>query len=243
MEASSHYQVKLEVFQGPLDLLLFLIRKKKIDIHDIPMATITREYLDYLNQKDRINIDREAEFLLVAALLIYIKSQMLLPREKPLEEEKDPRQILVDRLLDYERMKAASGLLKEKEEEEMQRWKRTALPAVFSEDEMEYTEVSLFDLAESFFALMKRKETAEIKTIKGQEYSLEEKMKEILDHLEEEDFLDFLDHFNRQESFEEALVAFLGLLELIKSRIVIAVQETHFRPIKVWIRKKNVKSS
>ena len=243
MEASSHYQVKLEVFQGPLDLLLFLIRKKKIDIHDIPMATITREYLDYLNQKDRINIDREAEFLLVAALLIYIKSQMLLPREKPLEEEKDPRQILVDRLLDYERMKAASGLLKEKEEEEMQRWKRTALPAVFSEDEMEYTDVSLFDLAESFFALMKRKETAEIKTIKGQEYSLEEKMKEILDHLEEEDFLDFLDYFNRQESFEEALVAFLGLLELIKSRIVIAVQETHFRPIKVWIRKKNVKSS
>ncbi len=243
MEASSHYQVKLEVFQGPLDLLLFLIRKKKIKIHDIPMATITREYLDYLNQKDRINLDREAEFLLVAALLIYIKSQMLLPREKPLEEEKDPRQILVDRLLDYERMKAASGLLKEKEEEEMQRWKRTALPAVFSEDEMEYTEVSLFDLAESFFALMKRKETAEIKTIKGQEYSLEEKMKEILDHLEEEDFLDFLDHFNRQESFEEALVAFLGLLELIKSRIVIAVQETHFRPIKVWIRKKNVKSS
>ena len=243
MEASSHYQVKLEVFQGPLDLLLFLIRKKKIDIHDIPMATITREYLDYLNQKDRINLDREAEFLLVAALLIYIKSQMLLPREKPLEEEKDPRQILVDRLLDYERMKAASGLLKEKEEEEMQRWKRTALPAVFSEDEMEYTDVSLFDLAESFFALMKRKETAEIKTIKGQEYSLEEKMKEILDNLEEEDFLDFLDYFNRQESFEEALVAFLGLLELIKSRIVIAVQETHFRPIKVWIRKKNVKSS
>lgn len=243
MEASSHYQVKLEVFQGPLDLLLFLIRKKKIDIHDIPMATITREYLDYLNQKDRINIDREAEFLLVAALLIYIKSQILLPREKPLEEEKDPRQILVDRLLDYERMKAASGLLKEKEKEEMQRWKRTALPAVFSEDEMEYTEVSLFNLAESFFSLMKRKETAEIKTIKGQEYSLEEKMKEILDHLEEEDFLDFLDYFNRQESFEEALVAFLGLLELIKSRIVIAVQETHFRPIKVWIRKKNVKSS
>ena len=230
MEASSHYQVKLEVFQGPLDLLLFLIRKKKIDIHDIPMATITREYLDYLNQKDKINLDREAEFLLVAALLIYIKSQMLLPREKPLEEEKDPRQ-------------AASGLLKEKEEKEMQRWKRTALPAVVSEDEMEYTEVSLFDLAESFFSLMKRKETAEIKTIKGQEYSLEEKMKEILDHLEEEDFLDFLDYFNRQESFEEALVAFLSLLELIKSRIVIAVQETHFRPIKVWMRKKNVKSS
>ena len=244
MEASSHYQVKLEVFQGPLDLLLFLIRKKKIDIHDIPMATITREYLDYLNQKDRINLDREAEFLLVAALLIYIKSQMLLPREKPLEEEKDPRQILVNRLLDYQRIKAASGLLKEKEEEELLKWKRTGLPQkVFSEDEMEYIEVSLFDLAESFFTLMKRKEAAETKTIRGKEYSLEEKIKEIMTHLEEGESLDFLDYFNRQESFAEALVAFLGLLELIKSRIVIAVQETHFKPIKVWIRKKNVKSS
>ena len=243
MEASSNYQVKLEVFQGPLDLLLFLIRKKKIDIHDIPMAIITREYLEYLNQEDRINLDREAEFLLVAALLIYIKSQMLLPREKPLEEEKDPRQILVNRLLDYQRMKAASGLLKEKEEEELQKWKRTVLPTVFSEEEMDYVEVSLFDLAESFFTLMKRKQTAGTKTIRGQEYSLEEKMKEILTHLEAEDFLDFLDYFNSQESFEEALVAFLALLELIKSRIVIAAQETHFKPIKVWIRKKNVKSN
>ncbi len=242
MEASSHYQVKLEVFQGPLDLLLFLIRKKKIDIHDIPMATITREYLDYLNQKDRINLDREAEFLVVAALLIYIKSQMLLPREEPLEEEKDPRQILVHRLLDYQKMKAVSGLLKEKEEKELLKWKRTGLPRVFSEGEMESIEVSLFDLAESFFTLMKRKETAETKTISRKEYSLEEKIKEILAQLEAEDFLDFLDYFNRQESFEEALVAFLGLLELIKSKIVIAVQENHFKPIKVWIRKTNVKS-
>ena len=100
MENSVSYQVKLEVFEGPLDLLLFLIRKKKIDIHDIPMATITKEYLEYLNQMERINLDREAEFLLIAALLIYIKSQMLLPREKPIEDEKDPRQLLVDRLLD-----------------------------------------------------------------------------------------------------------------------------------------------
>ena len=94
-----------------------LIRKKKIDIHDIPIATITKEYLEYLNHKERINLDREAEFLLIASLLIYIKSQMLLPREKALEEEKDPRQVLVDRLLDYQKIKAAGLLLREKEEE------------------------------------------------------------------------------------------------------------------------------
>jgi segregation and condensation protein A len=243
MDASTSYQVKLEVFQGPLDLLLFLIRKKRIDIHDIPMATITREYLDYLDRKDRINLDREAEFLLIAALLIYIKSQMLLPREKPLDEEKDPRQVLVDQLLDYQRMKAASGHLKEKEEEEMQQWKRTVLPAVYSEDEMEYIEVSLFDLAESFFTLMKRKEREGIKTIKGKEFSLEEKMKEILALLEATESIDFLDYFYHQESFEEALVAFLGLLELIKSKVVIAIQEIHFKSIKVWLQKEYAKSN
>jgi segregation and condensation protein A len=243
MDASTSYQVKLEVFQGPLDLLLFLIRKKRIDIHDIPMATITREYLDYLDRKDRINLDREAEFLLIASLLIYIKSQMLLPREKPLDEEKDPRQVLVNRLLDYQRMKAASGHLKEKEEEEMQQWKRAVLPSVYSEDEMEYIEVSLFDLAESFFTLMKRKEREGIKTIKGKEFSLEEKMKEILALLEATESIDFLDYFYHQESFEEALVAFLGLLELIKSKVVIAIQEIHFKPIKVWLQKEYAKSN
>jgi segregation and condensation protein A len=243
MDTSANYQVKLEVFQGPLDLLLFLIKKKKIDIHDIPIATITREYLEYLEQKQRINLDREAEFLLIAALLIYIKSQMLLPREKPLDEEKDPRQVLVNRLLDYQKIKAASGLLKEKEEEELQKWKRTVLPSILKEDEMDYIEVSLFDLAESFFALMKRKKKEGIKTIKGKEFSLEDKMKEILALLEIDESLDFLDYFNQQESFEEALVAFLGLLELIKARIVVAIQDTHFKPIKVWLRTQHGKGN
>lgn len=100
MDVRQSYQVNLEFFQGPLDLLLFLIKKQKIDIHDIPIATITKEYLEYLHQKDRINLDREAEFLLMAALLIYIKSQMLLPEEKP-ELEEDPRQRLVDRLFGF----------------------------------------------------------------------------------------------------------------------------------------------
>jgi len=97
------YQVRLEIFEGPLDLLLFLIRKKKIDIHAIPIAVITRDYLEYLERKDQINLDREGEFLLIAALLIYIKSQMLLPREQEAIQADDPRQILVDRLLEYQK--------------------------------------------------------------------------------------------------------------------------------------------
>jgi segregation and condensation protein A len=241
MDTSKDYQINLDVFQGPLDLLLFLIRKKKIDIHDIPIATITREYLDYLEKKERINLEREAEFLLMASLLIYIKSQMLLPREKALEEEEDPRQILVNRLLEHQKIKAACALLREREREEIPKWKRTFLPPYVVDDDLELTEVSLFSLAEVFFHLMKKKEQEDIRIIKGKEYSLEEKMKEILAILRENSFLDFLDYFESQESIGEALVAFFCLLELIKAEIVIAVQDKLFQTIKVWLRREGKK--
>jgi len=237
--APDGYQVKLEVFEGPLDLLLFLIRKKKIDIHDIPIAVITREYLEYLNHKDRINLDREAEFLFMAALLIYIKSQFLLPREQPLTDEEDPRKPLVDRLLDYQKIKAACVLLKEREDEQLQVWRRTApppLPAA-AEDAPDLIEVSLFDLAESFFAILKKREYDHTKVMRGKDISLEDKMKEIITLLRQRAFIDFLEYLEAQESLEEALIAFFCLLELIKSHIVIAVQEQLFRTIKVWLRK------
>lgn len=231
------YQVKLEVFQGPLDLLLFLIRKQKIDIHDIPIATITQEYLEYLEQKEKINLDREAEFLLMASLLIYIKSQMLLPREKAPEEEEDPRQSLVHRLLYYQKIKAASRLLRKKEDEELLKWKRTFLPPLLNEEDLDLEEVSLFDLAEAFFTVLKKKEREDFKIIKRKEYTIEEKIKEILTILSENSFLDFLDFFTKQESFEEAFVSFFSLLELIKARRVIAAQERLFQSIKVWLIK------
>jgi segregation and condensation protein A len=234
MEEARDYQVNLEVFQGPLDLLLFLIRKKKIDIHDIPIATITREYLMHLNQKEKINLEREGEFLLMAALLIYIKSQMLLPRESEQEDEEDPRKILVDRLLDFQKIKAASTLLREKENQQNKLWKRSAPPPMPTTEEMEMVEVSLFELADVFLSLMKRKEQENMRLIHGKEYSLEEKMKELIERLKEQGYLDFLEYFNDRESIEEALISFFCLLELIKARIVIAVQETLFHPIKVW---------
>jgi segregation and condensation protein A len=237
MESTETYQVKLEVFQGPLDLLLFLIRKQKIDIHDIPIATITQEYLQYLEQKEKINLDREAEFLFMAALLIYIKSQMLLPRETAPEEEEDPRQSLVHRLLDYQKMKAASTLLRKKESEELLKWKRTFLPPLLEVEDLDLIEVSLFDLAEAFLAVMKRKEREDFRIIKRKEYSVEEKIKEILAILRENSHLDFLDFFSRQVTLEEALISFFSLLELIKARRVIAVQERLFQSIKVWLTK------
>jgi segregation and condensation protein A len=238
---SAEYQVNLDVFQGPLDLLLFLIRKKKIDIHDIPIATITREYLAYLDKKERINLEREAEFLLVAALLIHIKSQMLLPREKPLDEEEDPRHVLVNRLLEYQKIKAACAILRKREEVELPKWKRDIPPPKFLSEELDLTEVSLFNLAEAFFILMKKKEREHIQIIMGKEYSMEEKMNEIVEFLKNNLYLDFTEYFESQTTLEEALVSFFCLLELIKARVVFAVQETLFQTIKVWLRKESRK--
>lgn len=235
--SADSYQVKLEIFEGPLDLLLFLIRKKKIDIHDIPIAIITRDYLEYLQKKDQINLDREAEFLLIAALLIYIKSQMLLPREQEAAQPDDPRQILVDRLLEYQKVKVACTLLREKEEDQLQRWKRTFLPPVARPEEAELLEVSLFDLAETFFLLMKKRERENLQVIRSKDVSAEEKMKEMISYLETHGSMDFLEYFSSQESLEEALVSFFCLLELVKNHLVAAVQEQLFQTIRVWLRK------
>jgi segregation and condensation protein A len=238
MDASPPYQVKLEVFEGPLDLLLFLIRKKKIDIQNIPMAVITREYLDYLERKEHINLEREAEFVLIAALLINIKSQMLLPRESAAEDQEDPRQALVDRLLDHQNIKAASAILRDREKDQMLTWQRNFLPPLSPSDDLEFIEVSLFDLAEVFYSIMKRKETEAVKVIKGKDFSVREKMDEILSLLRSHGYLDFLGYFESQSSLEEALFSFVCLMELIKARLIIAVQKSLFSPIQVWLSEK-----
>jgi len=235
METSQDYQINLEVFQGPLDLLLFLIKKKKIDIHDIPIASITKEYLQYLNNKKNINLERESEFLLMAALLIHIKSRLLLPRET-LEEEPDPREILVERLLDYKNIKAACEILREKEEKQTKKWKRSALPKSVPFKEFDFMEISLFEVAEVFFNLMKKQQKSHMKVITGKEFSVKEKKQEIINHLKNNVYLDFATYFNNQKTIEEAMVSFFCLLELISEKIVIAVQEKLFYTIKVWLR-------
>ena len=236
-EAPEGYQVRLDVFEGPLDLLLFLIRKKKIDIHDIPIAAITRDYLGYLDRKTEISLDREAEFLFIAALLIYIKSQMLLPRETDLAEHEDPRRVLVDRLLEYQKVKAACSLLREREDVRILQWKRDFIPPLPGEGELEPVELSLFDLAESFFLMMKRRAADETRTIRGRDVSVEVKMKELVGLLHEKHMIDFLEYFEAHASLEEALISFFCILELVKSRVAVAVQDELFQTIRVWLRK------
>ena len=234
------YEVRLDFFEGPLDLLLFLIRQKKINIHDIPIAMITKEYLEYLDKKQHLNLEHEAEFLLMAAILIYIKSQMLLPREKKEGWEEDPRQPLVEKLLDYERIKQISQLLRAKEDLQIKLWTRQDHPISFrrkEEAEIDLEEVSIFDLAEKFFSLLKTQQENLQPFASKRQYSIEDKIQEILTILNQEGFLDFTDYFYRHSSLEEALVGFFSLLELIKRKIVVALQDNLFQTIRVWIIK------
>jgi segregation and condensation protein A len=236
-EGLEGYTIRLRNFEGPLDLLLFLIRKKQVEINDIPIADITREYLAYLTAQDRIDIDREAEFLLMAAVLIYIKSQTLLPREQVAVPDDATRIRPTDHLMPYDRIKAVVGLLRDKEEEQSAIWQRSSLTAPLPDQDLDLVEVSLFDLAESFFALMKRKQAETAKVFKGKEINMADKTAEIVEALTTRGPLDFLDYLWAQETLEEALIAFFCLLELIKARVVMAVQEQLFNTIKVWLRK------
>jgi segregation and condensation protein A len=231
------YQIRLRNFEGPLDLLLFLIKKKKVEINDIQIAVITREYLAYLCGLEKMDIDREAEFLLMAAVLIYIKSQTLLPREQVLEPDVELKTRNIDHLLPFDRIKAVATLLRDKEEEQSAIWQRSSLTAPLPDRDLDLVEVSLFDLAESFFALMKRKQAETAKVFKGKEINMADKMGEIVEALQAQGALDFLDYLWAQETLEEALIAFFCLLELIKARTVMAVQEQLFHTIKVWLRR------
>ncbi len=161
--APEAFPVKLEAFEGPLDLLLFLIKKNEVDIHDIPIALITQQYLDTLELIKELNLDIAGEFIVMAATLIHIKSKMLLPRPETAagvagEEAEDPRDALVRRLLEHEKFKAAAGLLHEREQLRSAQWQRPdeRVAAIAGEDYEPELEVDLFSLLAAFQAVVQR---------------------------------------------------------------------------------------
>ena len=153
-----NYKVHLPTYNGPLDLLLDLIRKQQINIYDIPIATITEQYLGYLRLMEELDIDVAGEFLLMAATLIYIKSRMLLPKDPlmPGEEPEDPRMELVQRLVEHERFKSAAQMLHQKELVESSTWTRSGIREFVSEGAEEEIQVTLIDLISTFQKILER---------------------------------------------------------------------------------------
>lgn len=234
------YKIKLDIFEGPLDLLLYLIKREELDIYDIPIGRITRQYLDYINTFKMLNIELASEFILMAATLMYIKSRMLLPRQvQPPEEETeegDPRWDLIRQLIEYKKFKDAAGFLALREGEQG-RWfaanpERPEPPA--PENETTGIEVSIFDLIRAFRKVLRRFEDENaFGIIRSETYTVEGKMDFLLQALPPGQSASFESLFDSARSREEVIVTFLAILELMKLNQFAVVQSETLGPIEV----------
>lgn len=227
-------EVKLSIFEGPLDLLLFLIKKDEIDIYDIPIIEITNQYMEYLKLMKRLNLEIAGEFLIMASTLMYIKSKMLLPKEEiALEEEIDPREELVQQLLEYEKYKKIADKLKELELVQKDIFIRFPSEIEFEEEEKLILNVNIFDLLEAFKNVVKKVEISIIEITK-EEFTIEQKEKEILNFLKNEQIINFNEIFRLCKSKMEIIVTFLTLLELVRQKKIKIWQEKLFSEIKIF---------
>ncbi|MBO8159949.1 segregation/condensation protein A [Thermosyntropha sp.] len=236
-----NYVVDLEVFHGPLDLLLYLIEKNKIDIYDIPIAQISDQYMEYLQKAEKIDLDKLGDFLVMASYLLNLKSRMLLPvssscEDEEMEEEIDPRLDLVQSLLDYRKFKKAAGLLMKRQEGDFKR-------VFFREygfdfpiiEELTADKENLFNAYKSVLKRISKSENDY--EVPDGDVNVAEKMDEILCKLYKSSRnLIFQELFAEVSSKREALALFLALLELIRTEQVTAVQETVNGPIKIFLR-------
>jgi segregation and condensation protein A len=228
---------KLENFEGPLDLLLFLIRKAEINIYDIPIAAITEQYLEYLKYATRVDLDNITEFYLMAATLIWIKSRMLLPVEVDLENElEDPRRELVEKLIEYQKYKKLSELITEKEEET--EWllerKPSQIVLPFLDEEV-WKSISVWDLFKTFYSIISS--LSSDKTIDlYEEVSINEKITLINEYLEARGQFLFTDLLIKPSSLMELICSFLAVLEMVKARVIQIFQNRLFGDILIRAR-------
>lgn len=238
MDTINAYSIKVPVFEGPLDLLLHLIKQDKIDIYDIPISHITRQYLEYIEMMKELNLEIASEFLVMAATLIYIKSRMLLPPDETIETEaqEDPRAGLVQRLLEYQAIKEASASLKEREAI----WTNILSKEPMKDEDLmagEGTElllfdVNLFDLLGALQKIIKKAPTEAI-TITKATLTVKDKIALILEKMETEHTMRFDALFEEDRTKVQIIVTFLALLELLRLKLMRAYQDKEFGVI--WI--------
>src|SRR5205085_2807687 len=228
----------MEQYDGPLDLLLDLIRKQQIDIKDIPIAAITAQYLEYMEKAREMDIDLGAEFVYMAATLIHIKSRMLLPRDPALAVEgdtsDDPRQELVDRLLEHEKFKNAAEMLQQKRMIEENVWSNPQVKAFLSEDDDPGVTATLFDLVKAFGEVLERTKNRPIYEVQSEDVSVADMIlylkKKFLAAGEDEPVF-IMRIFEQQRSRRAMITVFLAVLEMIKMQAVEVCQKDLFGEI------------
>jgi segregation and condensation protein A len=234
------YRVRLDAYNGPMDLLLYLIRKEEVDIYDIPIARIAEQYHEYLELLQALDVNLAGEFLLLAATLMEIKSRMLLPHPPPLAEgeEEDPRMELVRELLEYKRFRDAAEGLKERAEVQQLKFPRLARPEVPAEEPSAKPlhEVELWDIFAAFRKLMQETLGPLPRTILYDDVPVSEFMDRVLEQLRQAPSLRFWDLFAGRRDRLYVVGTFLALLELIRSRRVLALQEGPFGDIHLQLR-------
>jgi segregation and condensation protein A len=232
------YKVKLQIFEGPLDLLLYLIQKNELDIHDIPITLVTEQYLQYLNLMQSLNLDVAGEFLVMASMLMRIKSKMLLPPDEvPADappEEQDPRAELVAKLLEYMRYKDAAQSLRKMETSQMDSFVRFAPELDIDVSDSPFLEGTLFDLITAFGKVLQNMPKEVFHQVIRDEYTVAEKVQEILGVLKNDgQKVRFTQLFTRAANRLEAITVFLALLELIRMKEVLFMQDVLFDDIQI----------
>ena len=243
LEDDQAYEVKLEAFTGPMDLLLHLIRKQKVNIYDIPIALIVRQYLEYLSLMKTLNLSLAGDFLVMASTLLYIKSRMLLPKEVETESEDeevlDPRSELVRQLVEYERFKEAAGSLVVRERQWQDSFSRDRLPVPKKskeEDEVWEEDLQLFDLLNALQNVLDRSPSDQYIEFSREHWTVEERIQVIMERLEAEATIPFEGLFEEQWSRPLVIATFLGLLELVRMNLIRLFQGEWFGPIHVTRR-------
>jgi segregation and condensation protein A len=232
------YKVKLDVFEGPLDLLLYLIKQDEIDIYDISLERITSQYLEYLQAFRELNIELAGEFIVMAANLIYLKSRSLLPvdQQPPAEdaEEDDPRWDLIRQLIEYKKFKEAAAELHQRELEQERIFAREGALAPPLQEPLRLGDVGIFHLINAFQTVIKRVEARQdVQEIFSEVYSVSEKIDTILRRVAAGTPIRFSDLFGAVVSRVEVVVTFLALLELIRLKQVLAIQKNIFEEIEI----------
>lgn len=237
-----HYPVKLKNFEGPLDLLLHLISKHEVDIYDIPIVLITKQYLEYLDVMKELDLDLAGEFLLMAATLIHIKARTLVPRiEEEIEEDgvlEDPREALVRRLIEHQRYKAAAELLHERETVRSAQWglPDERLGDLAGEPFERELEVDLFGLLQAFQAVLQRARERPAFRLPSAEVSIETRTRQLMRRLADLGACSFEDLFDEDRSRGALVTTFLALLEMIRLKMIRVFQSASFGPIRVYRR-------
>ena len=236
-EVVSSFQIQLQQYEGPLDLLLDLIRKQQINIYDIPIARITSQYLEYMQKAMAMDLELGSEFVYMAATLIHIKSKLLLPRDPELEKimpEDDPRKELVDRLLEHERFRGAAQMLEQKRQIEEAIWTNPQVDKLLGDDVDPGLSVTLFDLVKTLESVLDRAKNRPVYEISGEDVTVPEMIQHlrvVFERVANGERFSARELFERQKSRRGMICLFLAILEMVKRQALELVQDEIFGEI------------